>query len=141
MVVLGVAVFAARAADFFATFFDLDMLSLPSNGWCPPVEDRTTFLPTAESTRKLDICSCYNISVEAPPTDRPAVEAAVVALQERLADGDPADAVLQSHCEAVLLALRAAYRVTPAAFSRETIEALRELSELLRQEKPSKKIL
>lgn len=107
----------------------------------PPVEDRTTFLITAKSTQKSDAGFYYNVPMEAPPTDRRAVEAAVAILQERLADGDPADAALQSHCEAALLALRAAYRITPAAFSRETIEALRELSELLRQEKPSKKIL
>ncbi len=74
--------------------------------------------------------------MEAPLTDRRAVEAAVAALQERLADGDPADLVLQKHCQAVLLTLRTAYRVNPAAFSRETIEALRELSELLRQTDP-----
>ncbi len=70
--------------------------------------------------------------MKAPPTDRRAVEAAVAALQERLADGDPADAALQSHCEAVLSTLRSAYRVNPAAFSRESIEALREFSDLLR---------
>lgn len=74
--------------------------------------------------------------MEAPPTDRRAVEAAVATLQERLADGDPADAALRSHCEATLLALRAAYRITPTAFSDEAIEALRELSELLRQTAP-----
>ena len=71
--------------------------------------------------------------MEAPPTNCRAVEAAVTSLQERLADGDPADAALRSHCEAVLLALRAAYRVNSAAFSREAIEALRELSELLHE--------
>jgi hypothetical protein len=64
------------------------------------------------------------------------VEAAVATLQELLADGDPADAALQSHGEAVLTALRVAYRSNPAAFSKETIEALRELSELLRQADP-----
>ncbi len=73
----------------------------------------------------------------APLADRRAVEEAVASLQERLADGDPADAALRSHCEAVLLALRAAYRVTPAAFSKETIEALRELGELLRETEPA----
>ena len=51
--------------------------------------------------------------MEAPLTDRRAVDAAVVSLQERLADGDP------------------------AAFSREAIEALREFSELLRETGPS----
>jgi hypothetical protein len=75
--------------------------------------------------------------MEALPTDRSTVEAAVVSLQERLADGDPADAALRSYCEAVLLTLRAAYRVNPAAFSRESIEALREFSELLRETDPS----
>jgi len=75
--------------------------------------------------------------MEAPLTDRRAVEAAVAALQERLADGDPADAALRSHSEAVLSALRAAYRANPAAFSREVIEALRELSELLREAGPA----
>ena len=74
--------------------------------------------------------------MEAPPTDRSAVEAAVACLQEQLANGDPTDTNLRSHCEAVLLALRAAYRANPAAFSRETIEALRELSELLRETDP-----
>lgn len=62
--------------------------------------------------------------MEAPPIDCRAVEATVASLQERLADGDPADAALRSHCEVVLLALRAAYRVNPAVFSREAIEAL-----------------
>lgn len=74
--------------------------------------------------------------MEAPPIDCRAVEAAVASLQERLADGDPADAALRSHCEVVLLALRAAYRVNPAVFSREAIEALRELSELLHETGP-----
>ena len=72
------------------------------------------------------------MALEAPPNDRRAVEAAVASLQERLADGDPADTALRSHCEAVLSALRATYRVNPAAFSRESIEALREFSVLLR---------
>ena len=67
--------------------------------------------------------------MKAPLTDRRAVEAAVASLQERLADGDTA---LRSHCEAVLSTLRSAYRVNPAAFSRESIEALREFRELLR---------
>ena len=70
--------------------------------------------------------------MEAPPNDRRVVQAAVASLQERLADGDSADAALRSHCEAVLSTLRAAYRVNPAAFSRESIEALREFSVLLR---------
>ena len=69
--------------------------------------------------------------MEALPSDRRAVEAAVASLQERLADGDSADVALRSHCEAILSALRAIYRVNPAAFSRETIDTLRELSELL----------
>ena len=103
----------------------------------PPVaNDRTTFLPTAESTEKLEACFYYNAFMEAPPTDRRVVEAAVATLQERLADGDPADTTLQSYCDAVLSALRAAYRVTPTAFSKDTIETLRELSELLRQTDP-----
>ena len=71
--------------------------------------------------------------MESPPSDRRTVDAAVAALQERLADGDPSDAALRSQCEAVLLALRAAYRAHPAAFSREAIETLREISELLRE--------
>jgi hypothetical protein len=71
--------------------------------------------------------------MESLPADRRAVDAAVASLQERLADGDPADAALQISCEAALSALRAAYRASPAAFSRETIEALRELGELLRR--------
>jgi|CXWL01.1.fsa_nt_gi hypothetical protein len=75
--------------------------------------------------------------MEAPPTDRCAVEAAVASLQEHLANGDPSDAVLRGHGEAVLLALRATYRVTPAAFSQEAIEALRELGDLLREIGPA----
>ena len=69
--------------------------------------------------------------MEALPSDRRTVEAAVASLQERLADGDSADAALRSRCEAVLSTLRAAYRVNPAAFSRKSIEALREFSQLL----------
>ena len=69
--------------------------------------------------------------MEALPMDRRAVEAAVASLQERLADGDPADPILRGHCEAVLSALRAAYRADKELFSRESIEALGELSELL----------
>jgi len=111
--------------------------SFDAGGDAARCEDRITFLPTAESTRELDACFYYNASMETPPTDRRAVEAAVASLQERLADGDPADAALRSHCEAVLLALRAAYRVNPSDFSRETIEALRELSELLRESTPN----
>ena len=72
-----------------------------------------------------------------PLTDRRAVEAAVASLQELLADGDPTDAALRVHGEAALAALRAAYRTNPAAFSREVIEALRELSELLREAGPA----
>lgn len=75
--------------------------------------------------------------MRALPTDRRAVEAAVATLQERLADGDPADAALRSHCEAALSGLRNAYRGNPAAFSTEAIEALRELSDLLRQTDPA----
>ena len=71
--------------------------------------------------------------METPPTGRRAVEAAVASLQERLAGGDPSDAALRGHCKAVLATLRAAYRADPAAFSREAIEALRELGELLRE--------
>ena len=69
----------------------------------------------------------------APLSDRNAVDAAVTDLQERLADGDPSDAELRGHCEAVLTTLRAGYRANPAAFSKESIEALREFSELLRE--------
>jgi hypothetical protein len=69
--------------------------------------------------------------MKTPPNDRRAVEAAVAALQERLADGDPGDAALREHCEAVLAALRAAYRSDRSLFSPETIEALQELRELL----------
>ncbi|MCX5787392.1 MAG: hypothetical protein NTX64_02620 [Elusimicrobia bacterium] len=68
-----------------------------------------------------------------PPIDSRAVDAAVASLQERLAEGDPADAALQDHCRAVLSALRASYRVNPAAFSREAIEVLREIGELLHE--------
>lgn len=78
--------------------------------------------------------------MEDTPTDRRTVEAAVASLQERLADGDHADASLRSHCEAILSALRAAYRVNPAAFSRATIEALREFGELLRETDPAGRI-
>jgi len=74
--------------------------------------------------------------MEVLPTDRSAVEAAVASLQEHLADGDQTDAALRSDCEAVLSALRTSYRANPATFSRETIEALRELSELLRETDP-----
>ena len=66
------------------------------------------------------------------PVDRAAVEAAVLALQERFADGDPGDAAFRAHCQAVMETLRGAYRGNPAAFSRESIEALREFSDLLR---------
>jgi hypothetical protein len=70
--------------------------------------------------------------MEPLPRDRAAVEAAVLALQERFADGDPEDAALRAHCEAVLNTLRAAYRASPAAFTKESIEALKEFSDLLR---------
>ena len=73
----------------------------------------------------------------APLNERETIEAAVASLRERLADGDPTDATLRSHCEAILSALRAAYRVNPAVFSRESIEALREFSELLRETNPT----
>jgi hypothetical protein len=73
----------------------------------------------------------------APLTDRRSVEAAVADLQERLADGDPEDAALRSHCEAALSQLRAAYRAIPAAFSKEVIEALRELRDLLHETGPA----
>ena len=72
-----------------------------------------------------------------PPTDRRAVEAAVAGLQERLADGDPNDAALRRHCEAVLAALRAAYRADRSLFSPETIAALQELRELLSEASPA----
>jgi hypothetical protein len=101
------------------------------------LEGQDYLLPSEESTEKLEACFYYNAFMEAPPTDRRAVEAAVIALQGRLADGDPADAALRSYCESVLLALRAAYRVNPAAFSREAIEALREFSELLHETAPA----
>ena len=71
--------------------------------------------------------------IQAPLTDRRAVEAAVSALQECLADGDPSDPALRSHGEAALNALRAAYRANPSLFSQEAIDALRELGELLRE--------
>lgn len=71
--------------------------------------------------------------MDAPSTDRRAVEAAIASLQECLADGDPTDAVLVSQGEAVLLTLRAAYRDHKAAFSKEAIDALREISELLHE--------
>ncbi|MFA6003754.1 MAG: hypothetical protein WC881_06770 [Elusimicrobiota bacterium] len=72
-----------------------------------------------------------------PPADRRAVEAAVAALQEKLADGDPEDAELRRDCETGLQALRAAYRADRTLFPPEAIEALRELSELLRETGPS----
>ncbi len=59
------------------------------------------------------------------------MEAAVAGIQERLADGDPEDAALREHCEAVLSALRAAYRADKTIFTPETIEALQELRDLL----------
>ncbi|MFA6316254.1 MAG: hypothetical protein WC943_02460 [Elusimicrobiota bacterium] len=65
------------------------------------------------------------------PTDKKSVEAAVAALQEKLADGDPSDAELRKSCDAALAGLRASYRANPAAFSKETIEALQELKALL----------
>lgn len=79
----------------------------------------------------------YNTSVETPPKDSLAVDKAVISLQERLADCDPADASMRSHCEAVLSTLRAAYRANPAAFSREAVEALREISDLLKETGPT----
>jgi len=72
-----------------------------------------------------------------PTTDRNAVESAIVSLQECLANGDPGDTALLSQGEAVLSALRAAYRVNPAFFTPEAIEALRELSEFLREAGPA----
>ncbi len=66
-------------------------------------------------------------------TDRRAIEAAIVSLQDCLADGDPTDAALLSQGEAVLLTLRAAYRDHKAAFSKEAIDDLREISELLHE--------
>ena len=70
------------------------------------------------------------------PTGPKAVDAAVASLQERLAEGDPADAALRGVCQADLEALRAAYRADKSAFSREAIEALKELVELLRETEP-----
>ena len=75
--------------------------------------------------------------MDATHTDRRAVEAAIVSLQERLADGDPTDAVLLSQGEAVLLALRTVYRDHKAAFTNEAIKALREISELLHEPGPA----
>lgn len=75
--------------------------------------------------------------MNATPTDRRAVEAAIVSLQECLANGAPGDVALISQSEAVLSALRAAYRATPNAFSTEAIEALRELSEFLCETGPA----
>ena len=66
-----------------------------------------------------------------PPQDRRSVEAAVAELQGRLADGDPEDAALREHAQAALESLRAAYRADKTLFTPETIEALRELRELL----------
>ena len=71
--------------------------------------------------------------MEAPLTDRRSVEAAVASLQERLADGDSSDAGLQSYGQSMLATLRAAYRAAPASFTPETIEALRELKDILSQ--------
>ena len=65
--------------------------------------------------------------------DRRTVEAAVASLQSFLSDGDPTDAALRGECETVLTALRSAYRADPSAFSPESIEALKELSDLLRE--------
>ena len=75
--------------------------------------------------------------MNAPPTDRIAVEAAIVSLQERIADGGPGDATLLNYGKAVISALRAAYRVNPDSFSPEAIEALRELSEFLCETQPA----
>ncbi len=66
-----------------------------------------------------------------PLTSRRGVETAVAALQARLADGDPSDDALRQSCETDLEALRAAYRAQPSFFSKETVEALRELRDLL----------
>ena len=74
--------------------------------------------------------------MEPSTTLRRTVEAAVASLQERIADSDPSDTALRDHCEASLSALRAAYRANPDAFSPDIIEALRELSELLREAGP-----
>ncbi|MBI5883225.1 MAG: hypothetical protein HZB91_08980 [Elusimicrobia bacterium] len=71
------------------------------------------------------------MTTKVPLTDRAGVEKAVAALQEKLAEGDPTDEALKAECEAALTDLRAAYRASPAAFSKETIEALRELRDLL----------
>lgn len=66
-----------------------------------------------------------------PGKTRGEVDAAVTALQERLADGDPSDLALRSRCEADLKELRADYKADPSAFTKDAIEALRELVELL----------
>jgi hypothetical protein len=74
--------------------------------------------------------------VDAPLTSRRTVESAAAALQERFADGNPTDLALREHGQAVLADLRAAYRANPALFTKETIEALQELRELLVGGKP-----
>lgn len=61
------------------------------------------------------------------------VEDAVAKLQEELSEGDPSDDALRKRAEAALNVLRAAYRSDPKTFSPENIEALKELSELLRE--------
>ncbi len=68
-----------------------------------------------------------------PLQDRRSVEAAVLALQQRLSDGDPSDEALRQEAGRAIEELRAAYRKAPQAFTPETIEALRELVELLRE--------
>ncbi|MDD5656461.1 MAG: hypothetical protein PHF00_04305 [Elusimicrobia bacterium] len=71
--------------------------------------------------------------MSAPLSDRSSVEAAVLSLQERLAEGDASDGELRRLCESEIEALRCAFRANPAAFSKECVEALRELADLLRQ--------
>ncbi|MDD5628281.1 MAG: hypothetical protein PHU21_04400 [Elusimicrobia bacterium] len=71
--------------------------------------------------------------MKSPPKSRGAVAAAVAALQERLADGDPGDAKLREDCAASLAELRAAYRADRSLFTPEIIAALRELRELLEE--------
>jgi hypothetical protein len=73
----------------------------------------------------------YNASMDAALNDRRSVDSAVASLQDRLADGDPSDLALRKHCQTVLASLRAAYRADPALFTKETIETLREMRELL----------
>ena len=66
-----------------------------------------------------------------------AVSQAVRLLEERLAEGDPEDPALRAECRKALDSLRAVYRLDPGAFLPETIAALRELGDLLRESAPA----